>query len=354
MKFLITGFSVMILTIVNGQTSSWVEVRPKAGFLVAHRSIMGHVATQHAFATEFSYYFGGDGAKYWHESYNQPRYGVSSFIGSVGNNEILGMYYGGYGFMSIPLIKFRNYEFAGRLGAGLSYAPKVFDEETNVLSIGTSTHINALVSLSVENRIQFGNHAVNFIVDMTHFSNGASKVPNLGLNVPFISLGYGYKVTEGKLKPADSIRSFNKSWDFGLIGLASAKEVYPVNAGKYIVFGMNAVARRFFKPAVGMEVTLDAMYKESLRSYAPDVPMTNLKLLQIGLFTGYLLPFDRFQLVVGMGYYLRDKFKFQEPVYHRVGMRYVFDSGLNLNLVLKSHWARADYIEYGIGYTFKR
>ena len=41
-------------------------------------------------------------------------------------------------------------------------------------------------------------------------------------------------------------------------------------------------------------------------------------------------------------------------MYHRVGLRYVFANGININLVLKSHWARADYVEYGIGYTFKK
>ena len=48
------------------------------------------------------------------------------------------------------------------------------------------------------------------------------------------------------------------------------------------------------------------------------------------------------------------KYRPEDLFYHRVGMRYVFDNGINMNLVLKSHWARADYVEYGIGYTFKR
>ena len=55
-------------------------------------------------------------------------------------------------------------------------------------------------------------------------------------------------------------------------------------------------------------------------------------------------------MVIGMGAYVRDKYKPNDKLYHRVGMRYVFDNGINLNLALKSHWARADYVEYGIGY----
>lgn len=352
MKTLLFLLFCVVSVHANAQEESWLEVRPKLGFLIAHRSIMGHVVKEHAVATEFSYYFKGKGERYWHEPYNNPRYGVSAFVGTVGNRDLFGVYYGAYGFMAMPLIHTERFNFSGRLGAGLSIAPKVYDHQDNNLSIATSTHVNALVSLAVEARYELGDHSINAILDMTHFSNGAAKVPNLGLNVPFLSLGYGYKIRESQ----DSIRMFRRLsasfWEFGAIGLVSMKEVYPVGGKKYPIFGTNLVARKYFRPQVGMEMSFDIMYKESLRTYAPDVPITNSELIQLGGYLGYLLPFDRFHLAVGMGYYLRDKYGFQEPFYHRVGMRYVFANGINLNLVLKSHWARADYIEYGIGYTF--
>ncbi|PWL24087.1 MAG: hypothetical protein DCO96_14965 [Fluviicola sp. XM-24bin1] len=339
----------------NAQEESWIEVRPKLGFLIAHRSIMGHVVDEHAVATEFSYYFKGNGERYWHEPYNNPRYGVSGFVGTVGNRDLFGIYYGAYGFMSMPLIHTKRFTFSGRLGAGLSVAPKVYHHETNNLSIATSTHVNALVSMAVESRYEIGPHAVNAIIDMTHFSNGAAKVPNLGLNVPFVSLGYGYRIREAQIEIVPRFSDVNpKYWEFGAVGVVSVKEVYPVGGKKYPCFGVNLMGRRYFRPQVGMEVSLDFMYKSSLQTYAPDVPMTIADQFQMGIFVGYLMPFYRFHIITGMGYYLRDKYGFQEPVYHRVGMRYVFKNGLNINCVLKSHWARADYVEYGIGYTFKR
>jgi hypothetical protein len=53
-----------------------------------------------------------------------------------------------------------------------------------------------------------------------------------------------------------------------------------------------------------------------------------------------------------MGYYLRDKYKPEDFLYHRVGFRYYLKNGITVNCVLKSHWAKADYAEFGIGYTF--
>ena len=54
-----------------------------------------------------------------------------------------------------------------------------------------------------------------------------------------------------------------------------------------------------------------------------------------------------------MGVYIKDKYQPEDYFYHRVGMRYYFKNGLNAQVVLKSHWARADYVEWGLGYTFK-
>lgn len=354
MKTLLLLLICFVSAQANAQEESWVEVRPKLGFLIAHRSIMGHVVQEHAVATEVSYYFKGNGERYWHEHYNTPRYGISGFVGTVGNRELFGTYYGAYGFLSLPLVHTDRFTFSGRMGAGLSIAPKVYDFETNNLSIATSTHLNALLNLSLESRYEFGRHAINAVLDMTHFSNGAAKVPNLGLNVPFFSVGYGHKIRDAKESNHPDFDVNPKYWEFGALGFVSSKEVYPVGGRKYPVFGLNVMARRYFRPQVGMEVSVDFMHKEAIQTFAPDIPMNFVDIFQSGVFVGYLLPFHRFHILVGMGAYVRDKYRFEEPFYHRMGLRYVFDNGINLNCVLKSHWAKADYVEYGIGYTFKR
>ena len=354
MKLSIASVLLLLTLSTNAQTEIWVEARGKAGFLAAHRAVMGHLVEQHAFATEISYILKADGSKAWHGAYKNPLYGVTFFHGSVGNRELMGNYSGLYGFLDLPILKTKHYTFSGKLGCGLGYAPKVYDSETNPYSIGVSTHFNALVSLAVQNRWQFGNHSVSAVLDMTHFSNGATKVPNLGLNLPYFSIGYGYRVKNKKPDTVYQYPEFKKYWEFGGIALGSSKEVFPTGGKKYGVIGLNAVARRYFKRSLGLEMSIDFIYKDAIRAFQSDVPKSVGEIMQVGVFAGYLLPMNHFHLVTGMGYYVKDKFKPEDFLYHRVGMRYVFDNGLNLNLVLKSHWARADYIEYGLGYTFKR
>ncbi|MBL4861872.1 MAG: hypothetical protein JKY09_02490, partial [Crocinitomicaceae bacterium] len=89
-------YSILFLLLFSNQGFSqyetWLEGRVKAGFLVAHRSIMGHLANEHAYAGELSYFVQGKGRKAWHEAYKYPTYGVTGFFGTVGNRELMGHY----------------------------------------------------------------------------------------------------------------------------------------------------------------------------------------------------------------------------------------------------------------------
>lgn len=338
------------------QLETRLEGKFKAGFLAAHRSVMGHLANSHAFAGELSYVLRGNGEKKWHNFYGKPEYGVSLFVGSVGNMELMGLYYGGFTFMRLPIINNEHYRLSGKLGVGLGVASKIYDPEDSVLilSMGIGSRLNALVQLGVFNHFYFGDHSFSLGFDMTHFSNGSTKVPNYGLNLPYISLGYGYTIKQRDQNIELTEKVFDPYWEYGVMGIASIKQINPVGGKYYGCYGLNLVGRRYFKGSAGLELSFDFFSKQAVLGYQPEVQKTQAEIIQLGLFAGYLMPMDQFHIVVGMGYYVRDKFQPEDPVYHRVGMRYVFNNGINLNLVLKSHWARADYVEYGIGYTFKK
>ena len=355
MRTLLLISTLLLFSQLHGQKNydTWIEAKGKAGFLAAHRSIMGHLPAEHAFACEVSYLLQPKGSKAWHKTYNYPVFGGTVFAGSVGNSELLGNYFGAYAFMNFPFFTSKRYVFSGKAGAGLGYGTKPYDPETNELGMAVSTHLNALINLAVESRFRFGNHAVTLTLDMTHFSNGATKVPNLGLNLPYVSLGYGYRIKKA-VDSVYTVEPFEKRWEFGAMLIGSVKEVYPEGGSKYPVVAFNLVGRRYFRPKTAMELSFDVFYKEAILGYHPEVPKSSLDIIQVGVYTGYVLPLEKFHFVLGMGAYIRDKYRPEDFLYHRLGMRYVFDNGININLTLKSHWARADYFEYGIGYTFKR
>ena len=185
-------FSFLFFFITNqliGQTNNaGFEFRSKIGFLAAHRGVMAHLPQETAKALEFTYFIHTRGSKLWHVKYRYPTVGSTLFIGSVGNKELLGNYVGLYGFSELPMIKYKNYEMAFRLGCGLGYTNKIYDPISNPKNVAVSTHFNAMMNFAVKSTYRFKNHSIVLGLDITHFSNGAFKVPNYGINMPYLSL----------------------------------------------------------------------------------------------------------------------------------------------------------------------
>jgi hypothetical protein len=63
---------------------------------------------------------------------------------------------------------------------------------------------------------------------------------------------------------------------------------------------------------------------------------------------------NHIHFVFGMGAYVRDWYKPNGPIYHRIGVRYQWFNGLFGHMAIKSHWAKADYLELGLGFVFNR
>ncbi len=61
--------------------------------------------------------------------------------------------------------------------------------------------------------------------------------------------------------------------------------------------------------------------------------------------------FDGLSIMFNLGTYLYYGYDPLSQVYKRVGMRYITNSGLLGHIALKAHAGRADYIEWGIGYS---
>lgn len=330
-----------------------IEYKQKVGILLAHHEIMAHLANSLSYAGELSFYIHSKGSENWQKAYRYPTYGVTLFGASLGNDSILGKSIGVFPFIEFPFIRRQHFLFSGRLGAGLGYISKRYDKDFNPKNVAMSSAINALITFGLKTTYQFKSNELSFGIDMTHLSNAAFKMPNLGINLPYFSLAYGYTLQQ---QPKDTVGSVpivpKKKWLIGATLIASAKENSPSGGEKFPVYALSLHTRRFFNYKTGLEVAVDVISKQSIRGVQEDIPKSQLDLIQVGLFAGFLLPLDQFHFVVGMGTYVRDKFNQDGRLYHRIGMRYYFKNGMNMQLVLHSHWGRADFAELGIGYTF--
>jgi len=138
--------------------------------------------------------------------------------------------------------------------------------------------------------------------------------------------------------------------------LAGEKEIMPANGPKYFAGGLNLMFRRRYQAKSNLLVFSDLSYNAAYRkSYENwyNKKAQSRDSWRAGAGIGYGLSLDHFMLLVEMGRYFYDRLKYDGNFYHRIGARYMFDKGFIANLSLKTHFAKADVIELGLGYGFK-
>jgi hypothetical protein len=135
------------------------------------------------------------------------------------------------------------------------------------------------------------------------------------------------------------------------------KEIPPPTGRKYAALVLSTLAERrvSYKSAFGLG--LDLLYDSPIRPQVQprtDVVVTPMQVMQLGAVFSYSLFFDRFALKIQQGYYLADAWRLSGSLYHRVGLRYTIGEHMYAPLTLKTHFAKADYGEVGIGYCFRK
>lgn len=329
------------------------EYRQKLGFLIAHRPLMAHLPQTPAVAAEFSYIYQTSQHKKWHQAYRQPLVGGTLFFGTVGNNQILGKFTGAYGFVELPIIKYKRYRLDFRFSTGLGYTNRPFDPVLNPENVAIGSRVNALMCFALKQSYRIKNYGLTFGIDMTHFSNASYQMPNLGINVPYLSVGVQRFFDEVQQK--DRVKELQRpQLSYGASLIYTQKEMRPVGVGRYPVYAGNIFARKYFGPKAGLEMSLDVIYKMGLLHHPSYPQASGLDPLQVGLYLGYIQPFDRLQYIYGLGYYLRDVLKPDEPFYIRLGVRYSLTTQLEGLFILKTHYAKADYMELGLTYHFNK
>jgi hypothetical protein len=330
-----------------------IEIRPKYGFLLPHRAIMTHLVQGHAPAIEIAYIKQTSGHQEWASKYALPRYGLSAFFSDFGNPEVLGTGFGSFGFIEIPMLRRSSWMLGGKLTAGLSYITKTFDQQQNPKNNAIGSHLNSLVIAGLVINKQFRQSEVSLGIDMTHMSNGATVLPNLGLNIPYLSVGYTRYLKALEFHSIDTTKAdyqFEKNRFYSSLNLSS-KQIYPTGGRNYFVGSVFTFFHHQFTRKAAIDVGVDIIFNASHKDEA-DFEATFSDVTQVGFFAGYVLPVNAFEYVLGMGYYMRNPINPDGPLYHRFGFRYKVNERIKLNLSIKSHWGKADYFEYGIVYRW--
>lgn len=354
LRVLNTSLLLLAALCLRAQEPAWaVGVRGGYGYLIAHHDNLKRMVAGHIPSAEIFYERNFSGRRGWHARYGRPTWGIGFWMADLRADEL------GYGFritpyLSLPLAKDDHQALHLRFGWGIGYITRPFDREDNYKGQAIGSHFNVNMPLGLEYSRRFGRTELAVGLCIEHQSNGAFKVPNLGINVP--SAQISLKRHFGGSAQQDSIRFTQLARIPSLIGYATVgmKETFPVNGEKFLCYAAVLAYLKPISPKFMLEGGLDYFHNGALNARAErlsePLPAT---LHQVGLHVGGGLLLDKMTIIWQAGGYVFNVFRDDGFMFNRVGLRHRVGKRWLVNFTLKTHLATADHFELGFGYRIR-
>jgi hypothetical protein len=336
----------------RGQDHSYVSTSYTPGFLLAHRADIKNLAA-HNYGLEVSYETEKSESQ-WGAHYARPIVGYGLLYYNFGREET-GHALGGMVHVKLNVLSFKKSDLKFRMGAGLAYLTEKFDVYDNRRNQAIGSHLNGSMQFGlVYHRALRRKDYIEAGVSISHYSNAAFKVPNLGYNIPSFTLRYGLGV--GK---ADSVsihnNSFSKHTDWRCTFIYGKKQRNFAKPKDFYNFGLQFRGIRHVSPVrawrYGIDYTLDKTYKYAEDDQYPMDSVTLGEQSEIAVAAGFQWNFGKVDVVAEMGAYIYKPTVLKNALSQRMGLVYNFNDHLSAQGTLRFHRGVADFFEIGVGYT---
>lgn len=332
------------------QSSPMLTFSPSYGFVIPHYKHMQHYLTSHAVFAEIAF---EQSVLPRGESLRERPLAVCFHVLSPGNPEVFGYGLGLVSKMKFPLNKSHSLSF--NLGTGIGYLTKSFSVE-NYRNIYIGSHFNAVIEFGLES-ILFRTTGSLWTgrVQWVHYSNGGTKMPNKGINIPMFGITAKIPVLKTPSPDGASIRQPipfvpSSSWLFSFSG--STRQVLTMGARFGVVnFGIDKYfhKHRNYQFGAGMEFIADASARAK-KTLAENTENFRLPGFKIACHASWMAYIDRIGVQLTLGSYFRNANFREENLYERLALKYFVNKNWVLSVSLKSHLTTADVIEYGLNY----
>ncbi len=339
-------------------STMYLEGKIHQSIVIAHHPEMWALTDGFFPSYEFSMTKQTVGKNPWVYLRNYPRYGISYRYSSFGGSPYLGEAHSVMPFISLQMVKTQKILIDFRILLGAAYITKTFDRLENYKNRAISTNWNASVGFYLQ-----GNWHLSAVTDFTagvsmlHLSNGTIKTPNYGLNLPGLFAGLQFRLSRKPVdyqKPDQMIYNKGKQNVRLSAGMAT-KEVIDHRDEKFLVYTSELAYTLYYSNTNRIILGADATYDESnqlILQTQGDTISDRVQLTKFGLIAGHEWVFSRFAFNFTLGYYLHNLNNSNDLIYNKIGVIYFIHKNIYAGVTLKSHYAKADFLSGGIGFSF--
>lgn len=339
------------------QTKSYFDVNYFIGNIAKHNDDILHLIQGHPEGVILSWNKKTFGEKDWEQRYGYPDWGVSFAYQDL-KNDVLGDNYSLYAHYNFYFLK-RNLML--RIGQGLAYNTNPYDKDDNHKNVAFGTTILSATYLMVNYKKErlFDKFGVQAGFSLLHYSNANVKAPNTSVNTIAFNVGVTYNLDDEDPEYIKTVtkEKFTEPIKYNLVFRSGINESDVVGSGQYPFYILSAYAdkRLSRKSAVhlGTDLFFSMFLKELIYYKSVAFPEENVSgdedYKRIGIFAGHELFINKMSLVTQVGYYVYYPYDFEGRTYLRIGMKRYFGEKWFGAITLKSHGAKAEAVEFGVG-----
>lgn len=354
----ILKFLLILCSFQGFSQNKWsVSTHYHQGAILPHSKNIYHLMTDKPTGMLLSINHRTTGNKEWHHTYNFPDVGFS-FHSQNSHNDILGDIYGLYAHYNFY---FLNRRLQLRIAQGAAYATNPFDKETNFRNIayGSKWMPSTYFMVGYDQPKIWHNLGLNAGLLFVHHSNATIKSPNTSTNTVSLALGLTYHFSEENIETRPSVFSNHpQKIRYNLLFRTGVNESHIIGMGQKPFYHIAAIAEKPLNnhggAQLGAELFLSHSLKELIPFLAQSFPETAIDAdtdwKRIGLFIGYEWYLNRLTAEGNIGYYIHDEYKESGSFYQRLGLRYYITPEIFGIMSLKTHFAKAEAFEIGVGY----
>ena len=322
-----------------------------------------------------------DGSQEWHKRFGRPYYGGGIVAFDFLKNSDMGRPFAIYGTFGGAIKETPTHSWNYNTSGGFAFNWTPFDQEKGYLNQTFGSSVSVYISFGANYKYYLSKHLdLGLGLNFTHFSNGALKLPNKGMNTFNSQLSLTYHFDERQFAPKDTLSVFDKysTLDVNVFGGVRHSIFYGKDEGfsyddvdlidkfkgrYYENWGIETVYHRQVTYISSLGLGIGLMYDEDYnhKFYQDEngkIQTTkrfqNDQLL-LNIFPSYRLLISKFAIQIQPGFYL-----FKKPIdkrydktifYQRVGFQYTIGKNLLIGIGLRSFiFHKADYIEWRLGY----
>ena len=325
------------------------------GFTYKQTQEIGHLIIDQPVGIVISYDKHTYGAKSWQSRYNFLDVGYSLYYLDYKNPTI------GKTIAVMPHYNFyfnKNHEqrsnFVFKISFGLGYNTNPYDKILN----NKNNFFGSQISFGTQIQLRYGYQLTPRIslksgLSIIHFSNASIRRPNKGVNIVTANVGVQYALTNHKI--AYNIRKesfdqepikYNIAFSFGF------SEATTIGAGSFPFYVLHAYAQKRIGLKSAFQLGTDLFVTQAIKNdikYDPFLEGERPDYKRIGVFIGHEWYINRLSLVTQFGYYVYRPYDSFKVVYQKVNLKYYLTDKVFANFSLKTHFAKAEAAEFGIG-----